>query len=196
MVSIILTEMRRTSRGAPMSRTCIILLNVRALPICPVFVVFTSLTAKKEDNPEEALKEFRTIVDQETEKGDWFVSLLVLCHCSRCATYRGFKALKQSTKLLFLTLRRPSQALITYIQLLTYTKSAVTRNYSEKTINGILDYVGGGKGGPVEVDVLEQFYQATKDALEEAKNEVLSTEYTFFSPYLKIFVSACLSKRI
>lgn len=48
----------------------------------------------------------------------------------------------------------------------------MTRNYSEKTINGILDYVGGGKGGPVEVDVLERFYQVTKDALEEAKNEV------------------------
>jgi COP9 signalosome complex subunit 2 len=76
------------------------------------------------------------------------------------------------TKLLFLTLHRPSEALETYRQLLTYTKSAVTRNYSEKSINGILDYVGGGKGGPVEVDVLERFYQATKDALEEAKNEV------------------------
>lgn len=48
----------------------------------------------------------------------------------------------------------------------------MTRNYSEKTINGILDYVGGGKGGVVEVDVLEKFYQATKDALEDAKNEV------------------------
>jgi len=48
----------------------------------------------------------------------------------------------------------------------------VTRNYSEKTINGILDYVGGGKGGPVEVDVLEQFYQATKNALVEGKNDV------------------------
>ena len=85
---------------------------------------------------------------------------------------RGFKALKQSTKLLFLTLRRPADALKTYIRLLTYTKSAVTRNYSEKTINGILDYVGGGKSGPIEVDVLERFYQATKDALIEAKNEV------------------------
>ena len=85
---------------------------------------------------------------------------------------RGFKALKQSTKLLFLVLHRPNEALETYRQLLTYTKSAVTRNYSEKSINGILDYVGGGKGGPVEVDVLERFYQATKDALEEAKNEV------------------------
>jgi hypothetical protein len=50
----------------------------------------------------------------------------------------------------------------------------VTRNYSEKTINGILDYVGGGKGGPIEVDVLEKFYQATKKALEDAKNDVRS----------------------
>jgi hypothetical protein len=87
-------------------------------------------------------------------------------------TFRGFKALKQSTKLLYLTLRRPNDALKTYTQLLTYTKSAVTRNYSEKSINGILDYVGGGKGGPVEVDILEKFYQATKNALEDAKNEV------------------------
>ncbi|KZV69731.1 PCI-domain-containing protein [Peniophora sp. CONT] len=118
-------------------------------------------TAKshKEDDPEKALKEFQAIIDKEQEKGDW-----------------GFKALKQSTKLLFLVLRRPAEALKTYTTLLTYTKSAVTRNYAEKTINGILDYVGGGKGGPVEVDVLERFYQATKDALEEAKNERLSVK--------------------
>lgn len=96
------------------------------------------------------------------------VSILLIDHC----TSRGFKALKQSTKLLYLVLRRPNDALATYTKLLTYTKSAVTRNYSEKTINGILDYVGGGKGGVVEVDVLEKFYQATKDALEDAKNEV------------------------
>jgi hypothetical protein len=53
----------------------------------------------------------------------------------------------------------------------------VTRNYSEKSINGILDYVGGGKGGVVEVDVLERFYQVTKDALEDAKNEVRLPKY-------------------
>lgn len=88
------------------------------------------------------------------------------------STSRGFKALKQSTKLLFLTLHRPTDALATYTKLLIYTKSAVTRNYSEKTINGILDYVGGGKGGVVEVDVLERFYAVTNEALEEAKNEV------------------------
>lgn len=78
--------------------------------------------------------------------------------------------------MLFLGLRRPNDALKTYTELLTYTKSAVTRNYSEKTINGILDYVGGGKGGAVEVDVLEKFYQVTKKALEEAKNERLSVK--------------------
>jgi COP9 signalosome complex subunit 2 len=86
---------------------------------------------------------------------------------------RGFKALKQQTKLLFLRLNRPQEALKTYRQLLTYTKSAVTRNYSEKTINSVLDYVGGGKGGPVEVDVLQQFYEATLDSLKESKNDVL-----------------------
>lgn len=32
--------------------------------------------------------------------------------------------------------------------------------------------MGGGKGGPVDVDVLEKFYQVTKSALQEAKNEV------------------------
>lgn len=121
--------------------------------------MYYTAKSKKEDDPEQALKEFKAIVEQEDEKGDW-----------------GFKALKQSTKLLFLHLRRPSDALKTYTQLLTYTKSAVTRNYAEKTVNGILDYVGAGKGGPVEVDVLEKFYQVTKDALEEAKNDRLSVK--------------------
>lgn len=121
--------------------------------------MYYTAKSKKEDNPEQSLKEFRAIVEQEEEKGDW-----------------GFKALKQSTKLLYLTLRRPNDALKTYQELLTYTKSAVTRNYSEKTINGILDYVGGGKGGPVEVDVLEEFYEATKKALEDARNERLSAK--------------------
>ncbi len=33
-----------------------------------------STGGKKEDNPEQALKEFRAIVDQEEEKGDWSVT--------------------------------------------------------------------------------------------------------------------------
>jgi len=121
--------------------------------------MYYAAKSKREDDPEQALKEFRAIVDQEEEKGDW-----------------GFKALKQSTKLLFLDLRRPQDALKTYTELLTYTKSAVTRNYSEKSINNILDYVGGGKSGPVDVNTLEEFYQTTKKALVEAKNERLSVK--------------------
>ncbi|KAH9897943.1 PCI-domain-containing protein [Cubamyces lactineus] len=121
--------------------------------------MYYTAKSKKEDNPEQALKEFRAIVEKEEEKGDW-----------------GFKALKQSTKLLFLTLHRPAEALQTYTELLSYTKSAVTRNYAEKTINGILDYVGGSKSGPVEVEILERFYEATKAALAEAKNDRLSAK--------------------
>ena len=113
-------------------------------------------------------------MEKEEEKGDWYarISSLYWIATSHCPASRGFKALKQSTKVLFLQLRRPQDALKTYTELLTYTKSAVTRNYSEKTINGILDYVGGGKGGPVDVETLEQFYQVTKKALREAKNDV------------------------
>ncbi|KAH9050524.1 PCI domain-containing protein [Lactarius hengduanensis] len=121
--------------------------------------MYYTAKSRKEESPEQALKEFAAIVDQDEPKSDW-----------------GFKALKQSTKLLFLTLHRPNDALKSYMRLLTYTKSTVTRNYAEKTINGILDYVGGGKGGPVEVMVLERFYQATKDALQEARNERLSAK--------------------
>lgn len=46
---------------------------------------------------------------------------------------------------------------------------------SEKSINNILDYVGGeGKGYGVETNLatLEKFYEVTKKNLEEAKNEV------------------------
>lgn len=46
---------------------------------------------------------------------------------------------------------------------------------AEKSINNILDYVGGeGKGFGVEPDLakLERFYEATKRSLEEARNEV------------------------
>ena len=54
-----------------MLRTCIILLSVwRAVSIL-VICADVCIIAKKEDNPEQALKEFRAIVDQEEEKGDW-----------------------------------------------------------------------------------------------------------------------------
>lgn len=65
----------------------------------------------------------------------------------------------------------------------------VTRNYSEKSINGILDYVGdGGKKGKgrkvaataatqgVDVEVLQKFYEVTKASLEDTKNDVSQSD--------------------
>ena len=79
--------------------------------------------------------------------------------------------------MLFLELHRPEEALKTYTQLLSYTKSAVTRNYVEMAINGILDHVGADKADPVDVQSLEKLYQATRSALQEAKNEVQVTRH-------------------
>lgn len=60
------------------------------------------------------------------------------------------------------------QTLSYYEQLLTYTKSAVTRNYSEKSINNILDYISSSD----DMVFMEKFYQTTLDALVDAKNDV------------------------
>merc|ERR1712088_833967 len=56
-----------------------------------------------------------------------------------------------------------------YKQLLTYIKSAVTRNHSEKSINSILDYISTSK----QMELLQNFYETTLDALRDAKNERL-----------------------
>ena len=65
-----------------------------------------------------------------------------------------------------------------YNQLLTYTKSAVTRNYSEKSINGILDYVSSDKASDqtLDLELMEKFYSVTMKTLAEMKNERLSVK--------------------
>ncbi|XP_076354618.1 COP9 signalosome complex subunit 2-like isoform X3 [Tachypleus tridentatus] len=88
-----------------------------------------------------------------------------------------------------------------YKQLLTYIKSAVTRNYSEKSINSILDYISTSKQSvssyhtrekhqslqnpqiqlqkiPVlpfisKMELLQEFYETTLEALKDAKNDRL-----------------------
>lgn len=82
---------------------------------------------------------------------------------------RGFKALKQTVKLYY-RLGRYKEMMEAYREMLTYIKSAVTRNYSEKCINSIMDYVSGSASQ--NFGLLQEFYQTTLKALEEAKNEV------------------------
>jgi hypothetical protein len=50
----------------------------KCTPIPPYVVAVSSIprVAKKEEDPEQALKEFKAIVDKEEEKGDWYIPLL------------------------------------------------------------------------------------------------------------------------
>ncbi|GJT41103.1 COP9 signalosome complex subunit 2 [Tanacetum coccineum] len=106
-----------------------------------------------ETDPEGALTGFAEVVQMEPEKADW-----------------GFKALKQTVKLYY-RLGRYKEMTDAYREMLTYIKSAVTRNYSEKSINNIMDFVSGSASQ--NFGLLQEFYQTTLKALEEAKNERL-----------------------
>lgn len=57
-----------------------------------------------------------------------------------------------------------------YQKLLPYIKTAVTRNYSEKSINSILDNISSS----TDMDFMEQFYSITLQALEDSKNDVIN----------------------
>eukprot|EP00090_Calanus_glacialis_P017967 TRINITY_DN2785_c0_g1_i1.p1 TRINITY_DN2785_c0_g1~~TRINITY_DN2785_c0_g1_i1.p1 ORF type:complete len:444 (+),score=146.36 TRINITY_DN2785_c0_g1_i1:48-1379(+) len=106
----------------------------------------------KENNPKGALESFQRVLDLENgEKGEW-----------------GFKALKQMIKINF-RLQNFDEMMTRYKQLLAYIKSAVTRNHSEKSINSILDYISTSK----QMELLQNFYETTLDALRDAKNERL-----------------------
>ncbi len=54
--------------------------------------------------------------------------------------------------------------------MLTYIKTAVTRNASEKKINSLLDHVSNGSA---PLSLLQDFYTITLQALLDAKNERL-----------------------
>lgn len=109
----------------------------------------------KDDDPEEALKEFLGIPELEAEKGD-------------C----GFKGLKQAIKLEF-RLGRYDQAVEHYTELLTYVKSAVTRNYSETSITKMLDYIEKESENEGARKAVEQFYSLTLNCFQTTNNERL-----------------------
>ncbi|RMZ77333.1 hypothetical protein DV737_g4364, partial [Chaetothyriales sp. CBS 132003] len=110
----------------------------------------------KADSPEEAIDEFLGVPALEEEKGDW-----------------GFKGLKQAIKLEF-ALGRYDDAIKHYIELLTYVKSAVTRNYSEKSINNMLDYIEKTASDKTAFKCMEEFYSLTLDTFRQNNNERLA----------------------
>ena len=62
-----------------------------------------------------------------------------------------------------------------YREMLTYVKSAITRNYSEKCINNIMDFISGSASQ--NLDLLQDCLQTTLKAREEAKNEVMESNF-------------------
>ncbi|CRK47568.1 hypothetical protein BN1723_007625 [Verticillium longisporum] len=66
-----------------------------------------------------------------------------------------------------------SQAAEHYAELLTYVKNAVTRNYSEKSINNLLDFVEKGSDSPESGKCVEQFYSLTLQSFQSTNNERL-----------------------
>lgn len=112
---------------------------------------YYSAKSLKDGNPNGAIEGFMKVLKLEEEKGEW-----------------GFKALKQQTKINF-RLERYDDMLESYRKLLGYIKNAVTRNYSEKSINSILDYISSAK----KMSLLESFYELTLESLKHAKNERL-----------------------
>lgn len=109
----------------------------------------------KGTDPEDAITEFLGIPALESEKGDW-----------------GFKGLKQAIKLEF-RLGRYDDAVEHYTELLTYVKSAVTRNYSEKSITNMLDFVEKESENEEAQKCLEKFYSLTLDCFQSTNNERL-----------------------
>jgi COP9 signalosome complex subunit 2 len=123
-------------------------------------------------DPKDAIIEFLGIPPLEEEKGEW-----------------GFKGLKQAIKLEFKLGQydkvsqhhhaafpysaNMSQAAEHFEELLTYVKSAVTRNYSEKSINNMLDYIEKGADVDAAVSSMEKFYSLTLQSFQSTNNERL-----------------------
>jgi COP9 signalosome complex subunit 2 len=65
------------------------------------------------------------------------------------------------------------QAVDHYRELLTYVKSAVTRNYSEKSINNMLDFIEKNAEDDSANACIERFYSLTLDSFQSTNNERL-----------------------
>lgn len=101
--------------------------------------------------------------------------------------FRGFKGLKQAIKLEYKLSRYDKartflsgyffadteQAGEHYQELLTYVKSAVTRNYSEKSINNMLDFIEKGAEDEEAYACMEKFYSKTLESFQSTNNERL-----------------------
>ncbi|ORX59175.1 putative COP9 signalosome complex subunit [Piromyces finnis] len=106
--------------------------------------------ALKEDSPEDAIMEFKNVIDSDTEQSDW-----------------SFKACKQMVKVSLKI--RDYEGAIEYYKNLLSLLNIVPKSYSEKSINNILDYASNSDS----ISFLEQFYEITLNKLKETNNDRL-----------------------
>jgi len=66
-----------------------------------------------------------------------------------------------------------AQAVEHYRELLTYVKSAVTRNHSEKSINNMLDFIEKNADDEAANSCIEKFYALTLESFHSTNNERL-----------------------
>lgn len=155
--------------------------------------------ALKEDDPTNSLISFQKVLDLEAgQKGDWGFKALkqmikinfrlvstgsfwtlpfaMICCCCNNLFSNLFEQFSLTPLSLSLTRSPPTrkqgkyeEMMKCYKMLLSYIKSSVTRNYSEKSINSILDYISTSK----QMQLLQEFYETTLDALKDAKNDRL-----------------------
>jgi COP9 signalosome complex subunit 2 len=83
----------------------------------------------------------------ESERGEW-----------------GFRALKQIVKLLY-NQGKYEEMMKHYKKLLS--SISITRNFGEKIVNNLTEYVSNA----TDMDFLQDFYQTTLEALQNAKND-------------------------
>ncbi|KAL1238237.1 COP9 signalosome complex subunit [Trichinella spiralis] len=107
--------------------------------------------AMKSSDPKAAFESFEKVLEMEREKGEW-----------------GFKSLKQMVKISY-SMGMWEQMMDCYMKLLTYIRGAVSRNYSEKSITNLLEFMSSSS----KKDLLEKVYEATLNALKELRNERL-----------------------
>ncbi|KAL4402115.1 COP9 signalosome protein [Malassezia pachydermatis] len=100
--------------------------------------------AIKAEDPRQAIEDLQKICDTDTPPSEW-----------------GFKALKQQAKILF-HMGRFEQALKKYQALLPYTSTTISRNYAEKSILSVLDYVCASTS--IGADIVDAYIAATRQA--------------------------------
>ncbi|KAL5611510.1 hypothetical protein BROUX41_000896 [Berkeleyomyces rouxiae] len=110
----------------------------------------------KQTDPTAAIASFLELVDNEPEKNEW-----------------GFKGLKQAIKAEW-PMGKYTDATEHFSKLLSYTSSpAISRNYSEKSINNMLDYIAKSSNDPRALDVIRKIYRLTLDSFKTTLNERL-----------------------